>query len=222
MPRLSGLLFDLDGVVVDNMGFHAQAWRRFFLLRGIRLREREFHEKTAGMPTRDVLAYYLRRRLAKAEAERLTQEKEALYQKLYKPLLKPLGGLRRFLSSARRLGLRLGVGTGAREENATFVLDGLDLRGAFDAVVTAGDVRRGKPHPDTFLALARRLGLSPGECLVFEDSLLGEEAARRAGMRVVAVTTSQPARAFRHAEEAVRDFSGWSPADLPGIMRERV
>jgi len=221
---LAALLFDLDGVVVDNMAFHAEAWRRFFLARGLRIGMREFQEKTAGMPSRAVLAYYLERRLSRPEAVRLTAEKEALYQRLYRPAMRPAAGLRLFLRRARAAGLRLGVGTGALPGNAAFVLDGLRLRPAFDAVVTSDEVRRGKPHPDTFLALARRLGVPPRACLVFEDALLGEEAARRAGMRVIAVCGPRQARGFRHAERRVRDFSGLSPGSLrtglPGARRE--
>ncbi|MFA6028563.1 MAG: beta-phosphoglucomutase family hydrolase [Elusimicrobiota bacterium] len=211
-PR--ALLFDLDGVVVDNMAVHAEAWRLFLRGHGLRIGMKEFHEKTAGMPTRDVLVYYLKRRFTKAEVERLTAEKEAVYQRLYRPLMRPARGLRRFLSAARKIGLRLGVGTGSRAESAAFVLDGLRLRSCFDAVVTVDDIRRGKPHPETFLTLARRLGVPPRSCLVFEDSLLGAEAARRAGMGLVALTTSHPPRSFLHALHAVPHFASMDPAKL--------
>jgi len=88
----------------------------------------------------------------------------------------------------------------------TFILDGLRLRGSFDSVVDGGDVKKGKPDPETFLLLADRLKVRPRDCVVFEDSLLGEEAARRAGMPVAALTTSHEASEFRHARLRVRDF----------------
>ena len=87
-----------------------------------------------------------------------------------------------------------------------FILDGLKLRASFDAVVDGGDVKKGKPDPETFLLLAERLKVRPRDCMVFEDSLLGTEAARRAGMKVVALTTSHRAAEFPGAPLAMRDF----------------
>ncbi|MCX5786906.1 MAG: beta-phosphoglucomutase family hydrolase [Elusimicrobia bacterium] len=214
VSKARAFLFDLDGVVVDNMKVHAESWRRFLARRGIRIDLEDFHERTAGIPAREVLAHYLGRRLGRAEVGALVAAKEALYRKLYRPAMHPLPGLTRFLRAARSLGIRLGLGSGATEDNVAFVLDGLKLREYFDSIVCATDVRRGKPHPDTFLRLAKKLGVRPSRCIVFEDALLGEEAARRARMRVVAVTTSHPARAFKQPLKAVHDFRRLDPASL--------
>lgn len=205
-------LFDMDGVVVHNMPAHMEAWRIFFRGHGIELEPREFLEKTMGMPTRDVLAYYFKRRVSAEEARAHAERKETLYRQLYAPRRRAAAGLRGLLAAARRAGARLGLGTGSREDNISFILDGLRLRASFDAVVGADDVRRGKPHPETFLALADRLGVAPRDCVVFEDSLLGERAAKSAGMPVVAVTTSHAAGEFRRPVLAVRDFRALTPA----------
>lgn len=196
----------MDGVVCHNMPAHVEAWRRFFAGFGIELELREFLENTMGMPTREVLAYYFKRKVSAAEAAKLSAKKEALYRTLYAPKRRAAPGLRRFLAGARAAGHRLGLGTGSRGDNVSFILDGLGLRARFDAVVDADDVSKGKPDPETFLVLADRLKVRARDCVVFEDSLLGEEAARRAGMRVVAVTTSHRAREFKHAVLAARDF----------------
>jgi beta-phosphoglucomutase family hydrolase len=203
---IRGLLFDMDGVVCHNMPAHAEAWRRFFRARGIEIELRDFLVNTMGMPTRDVLAYYFKRKVPPEEAAALAAVKEALYRKLYLPRRRAMPGLRGFIKEARAAGHRLGLGTGSKEDNVTFILDGLGLRASFDAVVEAGDVVRGKPHPETFLKLADRLKVKPKDCVVFEDSLLGEEAARRAGMAVVAVTTSHRTDEFKIARLAARDF----------------
>jgi beta-phosphoglucomutase family hydrolase len=208
------LLFDMDGVVVHNMPAHTEAWRLFFLDHGIRLPIAEFLAKTSGMPTRDVLAYFLKRRVPKKEADFLAAQKELLYRSLYRDKRKPARGLPAFIRQAKLLGFKLGLGTGSKDDNVRFILDGLNLRRHFDAVVTGGDVRRGKPHPETFLTLARRLRARPCDCLVFEDALLGEEAAVRAGMRVVALTTSHHAREFRRSIAAVPDFTRLSARGL--------
>jgi beta-phosphoglucomutase family hydrolase len=211
---VKAFLFDMDGVVVHNMPAHTEAWRRFFGERGIALERREFLERTMGMPTREVLAYYFKRPFEAAEAGALASVKEALYRELYAPKRRCARGLRAFLGQARREGLRVGLGTGSMDDNVAFILDGLALRPWFEAVVTGADVRRGKPDPETFLLLAERLGVAPRDCVVFEDSLLGEEAARRAGMAVVAITTSHEAAEFRGPALSARDFLGLTPAKV--------
>lgn len=219
MERKLGLLFDMDGVVCDNMGAHVEAWRRFFRTHGLEIETREFLVNTMGMPTRDVLSYYFKRAVPAAEAAALADVKEKLYRKLYAPKRRAAPGLRKLLAASRAAGWRIGVGTGSKDDNVTFILDGLKLRASVDAVVDGGEVKKGKPDPETFLTLADKLKLKPRDCVVFEDSLLGEEAARRAGMAVVAVTTSHRADEFRHAALAVRDFRGLATATVRALPR---
>lgn len=208
--RVRALLFDLDGVVVDNMRAHEDAWREFFARRGIPMDHDDFFRNTSGMPTRDVLAYFFKRAVAPEEAAALAEVKETIYRDRYRPAMKPAAGLVELLEAARAAGLKLGVGTGSMPDNVNFVLDGLDLRRRFDAVVTAAEVTRGKPDPQTFLLLAEKLGVEPADCLVFEDSLLGEKAARAGGMGLVAITTSHGAHEFNGPDLAAADFVGLS------------
>src|SRR5581483_2085085 len=192
---------------------------RFLRSHGIDIDVRTFLTETMGMPTSDVLNYYFRREVTLEEAKRLSVEKESVYRELYLPKRRAAKGLRRFLRSAKAAGFRLGLGTGSRGENVGFILDGLRLRSCFDAVVDADDIKKGKPDPETFLALAARLKVRARNCVVFEDSLLGEEAARRAGMTIVAVTTSHKQDEFRHAKLAVRDFLALTPSRAAALLR---
>jgi beta-phosphoglucomutase family hydrolase len=208
----------MDGVVCDNMPAHEEAWRRFFRERGIEIDLKDFRENTMGMPTREVLRYYFKRDVPADEAAELAVSKEALYRELYLPDRRPAPGVVEFLKAARADGHKLGLGTGSREDNVTFILDGLGLRSLFDAVVDASMVVRGKPDPETWLTLAGKLGVAPTSCVVFEDSLLGEEAARRAGMAVVGIATSHREDEFRHAALARRDFRGLTPGRVAGLI----
>ena len=215
---MKAFLFDMDGVVVHNMPAHTEAWRRFFGERGITLETREFLEKTMGMPTREVLAYYFKRTVEPQEARALAGVKETLYRELYLPKRRAARGLRAFLKASKEAGLSLGLGTGSMDDNVAFILDGLALRPWFSAVVTGGEVKRGKPDPETFLTLADRLKVKPRDCVVFEDSLLGEEAARRAGMAVVAITTSHRPDEFQGPACSARDFLELTPS----VVRARL
>jgi len=171
-----------------------------------------------GMPTREVLRYYYQREVPVEEANAAALVKETMYRELYLPKRAPAAGLLPFLKGARAGGYRVGLGTGSKDDNVTFILDGLELRSWFDAVVDGGMVTKGKPDPETFLLLADMLKVPPKNCVVFEDSLLGEEAARRAGMQVVALTTSHRADEFRHAAIKAGDFTGLTPSKAAALL----
>ncbi|MFI5360535.1 MAG: HAD family hydrolase [Elusimicrobiota bacterium] len=170
-----------------------------------------------GRPTRSVLPYSFPRAVGRAAARRCDELKEKLYRDLYGPKRRATPGVRRFLAAARADGARVGLGTGSKGDNVAFILDGLNLRAFFDAVVDSSQVAKGKPDPETFLTLAEKLKTRPRDCVVFEDSLLGEEAARRAGMKVVAITTSHRADEFRGAALALPDFRELATATVRAL-----
>ncbi|MEQ1920110.1 MAG: HAD-IA family hydrolase [Elusimicrobiota bacterium] len=219
MKREIGFLLDMDGVVCHNMPAHEEAWTSFFRGHGIEIDLHDFRANTMGMPTREVLRYYFKREVPAEEANAAALIKETLYRKLYLPERAAAKGLFPFLKGARAGGYRTGLGTGSKDDNVTFILDGLELRPWFDAVVDGGMVTKGKPDPETFLILADKLKIKPENCVVFEDSLLGEEAARRAGMQVVAITTSHRADEFKHAALKALDFTTLSPAKAAATIR---
>jgi len=203
-------IFDMDGTLVDNMAYHMQSWLGFMERQGLNPEPDAFFRATAGRTSHEILAAYLGDQLTREDYARFDQEKESLYRELYAPHLAPAGGLEAFMASAKRAGVRLAVATAAPKENIDFTLDGLDLRAEFAAIAGAADVARGKPHPDVFLLAAERSGAHREHCIVFEDAPLGVEAARRAGMRAVVLTTTLPAEAFAGFDNIIamaRDFS---------------
>ncbi|GAB3834464.1 HAD family hydrolase [Hymenobacter jeollabukensis] len=189
---LKALIFDMDGTLIHNMHFHRRAWVDFLGQHGIRLTEEEFEHYNHGTGL-EIIRRLFGAELPAADVQRLVQEKEALYRQQYGPHLRALPGLREFLTVARAQGLRLALATAGDAPNIDFVLDGLQLRPYFDAIIGAEQVQRGKPDPEVFLLAAAALGVAPAECLVFEDSMTGIEAARRAGMAAVGLATTHPA-----------------------------
>ena len=207
------LIFDMDGTIVDNMAFHTQSWVTFFERRGRDIDAHAFFRTTAGRQGKEIIRATMGEHLADEEVAVLNHEKEAVYRELYAPHLKTVSGFDDLVASARSQGIALAVGTAAPPANVAFTLDGLDLRRHFEAVVGATDVARGKPHPDVFLEAARRCGVLPQNCIVFEDAPLGVEAARRAGMRTVVLTTTLPRDAFGEFDNVIAivdDFSALS------------
>ncbi|XYJ08730.1 HAD family hydrolase [Telluria sp. B2] len=211
------LIFDMDGTIVDNMGFHTQSWITFFARRGRDIDADEFFRTTAGRQGKEIIRSYMGEDLQDEEVLQLNHEKEAVYRELYAPHRKAVEGFEDLIADARSQGISLAVGTAAPPANVEFTLDGLDLRRHFDTVVGATDVARGKPHPDAFIEAARRCGAQPENCIVFEDAPLGVEAARRAGMRCVVITTTLPAEAFTEFDNVIKivsDFAELSVDEL--------
>ncbi|WP_332877971.1 HAD family hydrolase [Massilia sp. S19_KUP03_FR1] len=214
---IRAFLFDMDGTIVDNMGFHTDSWVEFFKRRDRTIDRDAFFLATAGRHGREIIRDEMGAHLTEDEVVALNSEKEVVYRELYGPHLKTVAGFEALVLAARADGVKLAVATAAQTSNVTFTLDGLDIRKHFDAVVTAADVPRGKPHPDVFLEAARRVGALPENCIVFEDAPLGVEAARRAGMRCVVITTTLPASAFAAFDNViliVDHFTDLSVADV--------
>jgi beta-phosphoglucomutase family hydrolase len=210
-------IFDMDGTIVDNMGFHTDSWLAFFARRGKNFDADEFFRETAGRQGREIIRAHLGADIPDDEVAVLTQEKDAVYREMYGPHRKTIAGFDELIAQAKVRGVKLAVATAAPPPNITFILDELGVRRHFDAVVGAADVAHGKPHPDVFLKAAERLGIAPEDCIVFEDAPLGVEAARRAGMRAVVLTTTLPAEAFAQFDNVikiVRDFSELTIDDL--------
>jgi beta-phosphoglucomutase len=206
----STCIFDMDGVLIDSGAHHRQAWRALLDELGVAPAEAEFWRVTIGRPAEEAVPLLLGRRVEPAEARRLAGRKRELYAAFARQGLSSVPGVLTFVDALARLGVPRAVGTSATRGDAESLLGALGLRRYFDVVVTAEDVRLGKPSPEVYLKSARRLGAAPAACLVFEDSLVGVQAACRAGMRAIGVTTAHTADELRGAgaERAIADFEG--------------
>jgi len=211
-------IFDMDGTIVDNMAFHTDSWLEFFARRGKTYDADAFFRETAGAQGREILRERLGPEIPEDEIAVLAQEKDVLYRDLYRPHRRAIGGFEDFVARARADGVQLAVATSAPPANIVFTLDELDLRRHFDAVVGAADVARGKPHPDVFLKAAEKLGADPADCIVFEDAPMGVEAARRAGMRAVVITTTLPADAFKEFDNVIRVVAHYEDLDVRALL----
>lgn len=213
------LIFDMDGTIVDNMDFHTQAWIAFFARRGKTIEPDAFFRDTAGRQGKEILRHYIGEDLNDDELATLNHEKEGLYRELYGPHRRTIPGFDAFIEAGAARGWKLAVATSASPGSARFILDEMDLRPRFDAVVVGTvDVPRGKPHPDVFLKAADRCETMPAQCIVFEDAPLGVEAARRAGMRAVVLTTTLPAEAFAEFDNVVAIVNDFTQLDVESLL----
>lgn len=204
-----GVLFDLDGTLVDNMRFHVDAWLATGEQLGHPLTRERILREFSGRTNKEIFPRILGRAIEEEELSRLATQKESHYRALFAPHLRLIAGAARFMDQLSAHGIPFGVASAGPRENRAFVLDGLGLRERLACVVGAEDVARGKPAPDLFLEGARRLAREPEEIIVFEDASLGVQAALAAGMRAYGIATAEGAAELLEAgaSAAFADFT---------------
>jgi beta-phosphoglucomutase len=217
-PTRTAFIFDMDGTILDNMMFHTRAWLQVLDELGLpRWDPEAWEHRTSGVPNRTILRELLGLNFDDAEIARWVERKESLYREHADGAVREIPGCIAYIRGQRAAGARIALATGAGRTNIDFNLRALGMLHDFDAIVGADDVQRGKPEPDIFLAAAARLGSAPENCVVFEDAPMGLEAARRAGMRAVCITsmmTDAQARAFPNVVATVRDYEISSLANV--------
>ena len=211
------LIFDMDGTIVDNMRFHDDAWESWHVSNNLPFDRETFSARTAGMALGEIVGPYFPDATAD-EIAAMGDAKEALYREAYRPHVAATTGLLELMARADAARVPMAVGTAAPPPNIDVVLDTLGLRQRFATIVSPSQGFRGKPHPDMFLAAAERMKVDPADCIVFEDAPLGVEAARRAGMRAVALLTLLGAEAFSGYDNLIASVPDFTALDgLPAL-----
>ena len=191
--KTSALIFDMDGTMIDSMSYHKQSWVAFAGRHGIDVEVDDLMRRTTGRTAAECMNELFQTELSAERSLALSLEKETLYRELFAPVFREVAGFTEFASRTRAMGLQVGVGTAGDKHNIAFAFSHLTQLAAPHAVVGGDEGLPGKPEPAIFLEVARRMGVEPAECIVFEDAPFGIEAARRAGMRAVALCTSHSA-----------------------------
>ena len=202
-------IFDMDGVLVDSNPTHKIALKQFCKKHGYDLSETDLREKIYGRTNRDWLLNLfgdLNEQTIRAYAE----EKEALFRDLYVDI-KPLEGLHLFLEKIEAAGIPRAIATSAPRANVDFTITRTHIEGFFPVILDDSFVTKGKPDPQIYLKSAAALGLKPGECVVFEDSLSGVTAAKRAGCKVIGVTTTHTHEELAETDLNIDNFQGLEP-----------
>ena len=216
---MQAFIFDLNGTMVHDMEYHTRAWQQLFNEDlGGSFSWDEVKPQMYGKNREVLTRLFGPDRFSSEEMDRLGMEKERRYQQEFRPQLALLPGLPDFLERAQQRGILMAIGSAAIPFNIDFVLDNLNIRHYFQAIVSADDVAVSKPHPEVFLRCAELLGVPPAGCLVFEDVPKGAEAARNAGMEAVVLTTTHEVAEFDY-QPNVRHFA---PDFTDAIMRRLV
>jgi HAD superfamily hydrolase (TIGR01509 family) len=215
---LRGIVFDLDGVLVDSHPAHKRAWKKFFTSVGRHVSDEELEFVLEGQKREDILRHFLDN-LTDEQVKDYGAQKEALFKNSVSEI-KFVEGLPAFLARAVATGLTMAIASSASSGRVEYLLRQLGFKERFQAVVTGDDVARGKPDPAIFILAADRMNVRPADILVCEDAVNGVEAAKRAGMKCLAIAANGrgPLLEKAGADKVVSDFSGANLDELRGLF----
>lgn len=201
------VIFDLDGTILDNNSYHLKAWKQYLLKIGRGMTDEEFNEHLNGRTNKDVVRYLYGQDISEETIWQHTMDKEALYRELYRKDIKPVPGILDVFETLYQHQVPMAIATSGVQVNIDFMFEHVPIRKYFQAVVNSSHISKGKPDPEIFLKTASMLGVAPERCLVFEDAVVGVQAAKSAGMHVIAVTTTEPAAHLGAADLIIKDYT---------------
>jgi len=207
MSTPAAIIFDLDGTLIDNNAYHILAWQEFYKGIGQELSLDYYRTQMNGKVNRDIFRDIFKRELSPEELESYTEQKEALYRKLYEPHIVAIHGLIDFLDAAAKAHIPMAVATSGLPINIKFMFDRVPIRQYFKEVVDSTQITHGKPHPEIYLKAAELLQVDPAECIAFEDALAGIQSAKAAGMKVVALSTTHTREEMSVADKVIDDYT---------------
>ena len=204
--KTKAVIFDLDGTLIDNNSYHRQTWEKYLEKIGKRISEEEFNAHLNGRTNLDAVRYIFGKEISEEKATQYTLEKEALYREIYQPFIKPVSGLMAFLEILKNKNIPMAIATSGIQPNIDFMFENILIKKYFTAVVNSSHIKKGKPDPEIYLKVASLLNVQPKNCLVFEDAVVGIKSAKTAGMKVIAVATTQPKEELGEADLIVDDY----------------
>jgi beta-phosphoglucomutase len=196
------ILWDMDGVIADSYPFHFAAWQETFDKRGIKFTKEEF-TKLFGTRNDFIIGSIIGKELPERDVKIMVQEKEENFRRKATRSIKPFPGAVRLLNAIKKGNFKLGLVSSAPKENIDLVLSELNLEGVFDCIVFGQEVSESKPSPQIHLLAAKKLEVTPSDCVVIEDSPLGIKAAKTAGMKCLAIASTHPRQELEEADKVV-------------------
>jgi len=202
-----GVIFDMDGVIINSYYYHLQSIKVFAEKHGFQLDEKEIMFKYFGRQNRVWMPALFDKPMTEDEIAFLAEEKEAIYRQLYAPHIKPIAGLLPFLQELSSNDVPMSVGTSAPRSNVDFVLEKTGCKKYFVGIIDDSMAKVGKPDPDVFLQAAQLIHKPPQQCIVIEDSQAGIEAGKRTGGKVIAMATTHRRDELPPTDLTVDDFT---------------
>lgn len=201
-----GVIFDVDGVLADTGQIHYASWVKMANEIG-KVFDKAFFEKTFGQQSVTITRELVGEGLDQKLVEKYAQLKEKYYRKMIRDKIVALPGVIELIKELYLNSFKLAIGSSGPPENVYLLLNVLKIETYFEVIITAAEIQNGKPSPDVFLLAAQKLGVKSRNCLVIEDAPVGIEAAKRANMKCIALTTTHTVEELNNADFIVADLS---------------
>lgn len=180
-------IFDLDGTLIESEPYHQKAWEEINRKYNMPVMTLDYMNTVGGLKSVAICEKWCQMHHLNLDCEKLADEKMALYREKYMQQIPLLKGIADILVLARKKGLKVAVATGSKLPETRYLLEKFKLMDYLDTIVSSDQVKNGKPAPDTYLIAASRLETAPCDCVVFEDTPLGLEGIKNAGMTAIKV-----------------------------------
>lgn len=214
------VIWDMDGVIVDTEIYHFKAWKKLLHEEGIELTEEEF-KRTFGMRNAEIIRRFLGPDVSKPVIQQLAGRKEEYFRQFIRDHITANPGAIGLIRDLYEAGFLQAIASSAPRQNVELVLNSLGIASFFTCIVSEEDVTSGKPDPQIFLTAANRLGVEPANCVVIEDSIAGVQAANAAGMRCIALASTNPPERLSSADRIVESLQALQVSDIAGLLERR-
>ncbi len=215
--KTKAVIWDMDGVIADTAPYHLKAWQQVFQKRGVNFTENDFRH-IFGQRNDTIIKNVLGKSVPLSEIDAIAGEKEKSFRQSVRQHITPLPGAVELIKALKEHGFSIALASSAPIENIQLIFGGLDLNDCFQAIVSGREVKEGKPSPQGFLLAAKKLGVAPQNCIVVEDAVVGITAAKRAGMRCLAVTNTHPRTRLMEADLIVDTLETVGVNILEGLL----
>ena len=204
---IKAVIFDMDGVIINNTPYHVRAWEVFAEQYNLELLMEKFKQELLGISTESILKQLFGQDLSQEKIAKYTSEKDSIYFEIYKENISAAEGLLEFIDLLKEKNITMGVATSETKEIAHSILQKVGVKQYFKVIVTGDDVENLKPNSEPYLTAAEGVGETPADCMAIEDTPSGIQSAKGAGMKVIGITTTYPSEKLSEADVVVKDFT---------------
>jgi len=212
---IKGIIFDMDGTIVDSLPYHYEAWKIFFKENKVQNFSEKLNEYKGG-GTLDLMRTVYGNQYSKKELKKMSEDKEKIFRKIYKGEIKQILGFTKFLKELKSKNIMIGLASNAIRKNVTMIINELEIYDHFDSIICGDEVINGKPNPEMFNETIDRFNINKDECLIFEDSLEGVLAAKNSGIKVIGITSSSSNKVLTDAGcvMSISDYLDFKLSDI--------
>ena len=212
---IKGIIFDMDGTIVDSLPYHYEAWKIFFNENKVENFSEKLNEYKGG-GTLDLMRTVYGNQYSKKELKKMSEDKEKIFRKIYKGEIKQILGFKKFLDELKSKDIMIGLASNAIRKNVSMIINELEIYDYFDSIICGDEVINGKPNPEMFNETIDRFNINKDECLIFEDSLEGVLAAKNSGVKVIGITSSSSNKVLKDAGciMSISDYLDFKLSDI--------